>query len=201
MMNKRQPMNSNTKAAWKPSLAFIRTVEENAAGLRSLVSLGPTEAADAHAIATRLGILVVSLDDIRNLSRESYNHLVNVDASVWSGMSVPLAEGQFVVLLHPRQTRERANVTLAEEAVHVYLKHSPSQLIRNPDGTVRRVYDEAVEREAYWTAAATLLPSKAVAQAVWHGCTVEAIASKYNVSIELVQFRIKVLRLWRHKTT
>src|SRR3712207_7321483 len=42
---------------------------------RALVNLGPIEPADTHAIAARLGITVVSIDEIQNLSRESYDHL------------------------------------------------------------------------------------------------------------------------------
>jgi Zn-dependent peptidase ImmA (M78 family) len=87
-----------------------------------------------------------------------------------------------------------------EEVAHAYYKHRPSQFLTSEDGTVRRVYDKKIEDEAYFTAAATLLSSKATSQAVWRGDCVEDIASMYDVSEDLVLFRVKTLRLWSQLT-
>ncbi len=99
-------------------------------------------------------------------------------------------------LLHPSQTPERANVTIMEEVAHVHLGHQPSRLVATSSGMEKREYNETDEKEAYWTAAATLLPRHAVAQAVWRGQSVEDLAAAYGVSRECVEFRIKTLRLW-----
>lgn len=68
------------------------------------------------------------------------------------------------------------------------------------DDLYKRIYDDAVEQEAYWTAAAALLPSKAVAMAVYRGETADDLAVRYSVSSELAEMRIKTLGLWSHLT-
>jgi Zn-dependent peptidase ImmA (M78 family) len=114
---------------------------------------------------------------------------------------VPLPGGQTLVILNPRQTAERAAVTAVEEFAHAHYGHAPSRLERLPSGLVCRDYDAQAEREAYWTAAATLLPSEVVARAVWRRVCAEELATTLGVSTQLVEFRIKVLRLWKYYTT
>jgi Zn-dependent peptidase ImmA (M78 family) len=111
-------------------------------------------------------------------------------------MGVPLPEGRFLVLLHPNQTPERAAVTVMEEVAHAYFEHRPSRLVTERNGFARREYDKQIEQEAYWTAAAAMLPRLVVAHAVWRGQSAEDLATQYHVSVELAEFRIKVMRLW-----
>jgi hypothetical protein len=117
-------------------------------------------------MAPKFGIIVADLDDLTDLAPEDRAHLRSVDAKVWSGMGMPLPAGQLLVLLNPSQTPERAASTIMEEVAHAHLGHQPSQLVTEANGMVRRLYDAAIEREAKWTAAAALLPAKAVARAV-----------------------------------
>jgi Zn-dependent peptidase ImmA (M78 family) len=145
-------------------------------------------------------VRVVSLEELAALSSEDRLRLTNLDARVWSGMCVPLPDGSFLAILHPQQTPERANVTLMEEVCHAYFGHKPSRLERQPNGLMKREYDEDAERQAYWTAGATLLPSEVVAKAVWRGQTAEELAAEYGTSTELAEMRIKTLGLWDEYT-
>lgn len=175
--------------------AILRHVEEHAAQLRRRVGVGPEDRLDPRSLTDELKVRIAELQDVRGLSAEDRDHLANVDASVWSGAGVILPDGSTLVILHPRQTPERATSTIMEEICHAYYGHAPSQLITLPGGIVKRAYNAHQEREAYWTAAAALLPSKAVAQAVWRR-KAGTLASTYGVSREFVEFRIKILGLW-----
>jgi len=189
-------MVTSKGALQPPSPAFMRSLEEHATELRRRAGVGPTEPIDLSTVAGRLGVTTISLDDLPQLPPEDRELLLRVDARVWSGVGVPLSGDRVLVVLHPRQTKERAAVTLMEEVAHAYYGHAPSRMLPQSGGFVKREYDPTLEQEAYWTAAAALLPSVVVARSVWQSRSAEELAADYAVSVELVEFRIKTLRLW-----
>ena len=114
--------------------------------------------------------------------------------AVWSGSGRPLPNGKLFVMLNANQTRERMNVTLLEEVAHRYYDHDP--VVLGSDG--RHNYNAAQEQEAYWTAAAALLPMVVVAKAVRRGETAAELGKRYGASQELAEMRIRTLGLWNH---
>ncbi len=78
--------------------------------------------------------------------------------------------------------------------------HKPSRLAIknvNKDGqTIARDYRAEIEEEAYSIGAAALVPYSALSRMVNQGKTSREIAEHFNVSRELVEYRIKVSRLW-----
>lgn len=178
-----------------PTRAFMRRIEEHALAMRRRGNLGPTEPINPRELAAKFGIVVAAIDSI-GLTAEARLRLASVDAREWSGGARPLPDGRTVVLLHPGQTPERAAVTLMEEAAHVYHGHQPSRFVQLPSGLIRREHNPVVEQEAYWTAAAVLLPSRAVAMAVWKGRSAQELAAEYGISVELTEFRIKTWGFW-----
>ena len=87
-----------------------------------------------------------------------------------------------------------------EEICHVFLGHKPSRLSvekRNNKGQIiARDYNHAIEEEAYSTGAAALVPYTALCRMVEQGRTSSEIARHFYVSRALVEYRIKVSRLW-----
>jgi Zn-dependent peptidase ImmA (M78 family) len=87
-----------------------------------------------------------------------------------------------------------------EEICHVFLGHKPSRLaIENRDKNgkiIARDYNHTIEEEAYSTGAAALVPYTALRRMVEDGKSSQAIARHFYVSRALVEFRIKVSRLW-----
>ena len=87
-----------------------------------------------------------------------------------------------------------------EEICHVFLGHKPSRLAietRDKHGKViARDYNHAIEEEAYSTGAAALVPYRSLKRFVEEGKTAAQIARHFNVSRALVEFRIKISRLW-----
>lgn len=198
MMSKQMDIRKKTNPArtWQPTREFLQFIEGHAAILRQRAKVGPSDRLDPRQLTQELGITVASLNDLVALTPEDRELLSGVDAKEWSGMGIPLSTDKLLVILHPNQTPERASVTIMEEVCHSYFGHKPSQLITQASGIVKRQYDEIAEREAYWTASATLLPSEVVAKAVWRGRSAEEIAIRFGASTQLVEMRIKTLLLW-----
>lgn len=182
--------------AQPPTREFMRQIEKQAILIRERANIGPLEPFDPRLLVEQARMRLVYPEDVPDLHPEVRDHLCNLEPTIWSGMGKELDDGTILVLLHPNMTVERENVTIMEEVCHAHYGHEPSELITYPAGFKERKYDERIEQEAYWTAAAVLLPAKAVALAVWNGKNAEDLAITYNVSVELAEMRIKTLGLW-----
>jgi hypothetical protein len=64
-------------------------------------------------------------------------------------------------------------------------------------GGYGRTFDENEEHDAFYLAAATLLPESVISKAVKEKANVVQLANDYGTSPELVEYRIKRLGLWR----
>lgn len=158
---------------------------------------------DPFSLARFANLFVASFDEIEPLlSEETRQHLTGDGKDLWSGgaASHTLPGGERLIILNPTHSRNRQNATLMEEICHVFLGHKPSRLAveaRNKDGKViARDYNHAIEEEAYSTGAAALVPYTAIKRMVAEGLTSQQIARHFVVSRALVEYRIKVSRLW-----
>ena len=84
-----------------------------------------------------------------------------------------------------------------EEFFHIWLDHKPTRLRMFSNGESRRDFDRAKESEAYGSGAAALVPYKPLRAMLEGGHSVRAIADHYFVSEQLIEFRIRVSKLWR----
>jgi IrrE N-terminal-like domain len=192
----RRPPSSKQKPPPGEWAQFLRRVEDYGAEIRAIAKVSAGAPLDPRSLAPLFKVFVIPIEHIAQLSANDKDIILGLDPATWSGGGVDLPDGLTAVVLHPSQTQERAASTLLEEIAHAHLKHPPSRLIALPGGLRRREYDSAVEREAYWTAAAALLPAKVVARAVWQRAAGE-LSTAFGVSLELVEFRIKILGLWQ----
>jgi hypothetical protein len=180
-----------------------RQFELYALGFRDFAGLRPEVPLDPFRLASFANLLVVSFDQIKGLSSEARDHLLGAASEKWSGgaCSLPLPDGRKIVILNPNHGRMRTNATLMEEVSHVFLGHQPSRLkvvAETENGqTVSREYRKADEEAAYGTGAAALVPFAALRRFVLAGQTTTMIAKHFHVSRELVEYRLKVTRLWR----
>lgn len=167
------------------------------AGLRS-----DDQRLDPHSLARFAKLMVVPFEAVRALSSESREHLLGSGKNAWSGgaASARLPDGSRLIILNPTHGVNRQNATLMEEISHVFLGHKPSKLAverRDRSGKINaREYDRAIEEEAYGTGAAALVPYSALKRMVLAGKTSAQIANHFYVSRALVEFRIKISRLW-----
>lgn len=180
-----------------------RRFELHALGFRDFAGIGCEVPLDPFRLARFANLLVVNFDQIKGLSHEVRDHLLGEASEKWSGgaCSVPLPDGRKIVILNPNHGRMRTNATLMEEVSHVFLGHQPSRLkvvAETKDGrTVSREYRKTDEEAAYGTGAAALVPFSALRRFLLDGQTSQQIAKHFHVSRELVEYRLKVTRLWR----
>ena len=158
---------------------------------------------DPFKLAQYAKLFVASFDDIEPLlTDETRAHLIGSGKDAWSGgaASQTLPDGRKLIILNPTHGRNRQNATLMEEVCHVFLGHKPSRLAierRDKHGKIiARDYNESIEEEAYGTGAAALVPYSALKRMVESGRTSREIARHFCVSQALVEYRIKVSRLW-----
>jgi hypothetical protein len=126
------------------------------------------------------------------------DHLRGAGSREWSGAAIPMKDGVLVVYndAHPH-TRIRA--TLMEEYFHLRLGHPPSIVRVYVEAGARRSYDATVESDAYASGAATLVPYVALRKAIERGEPVASIGRSLEVSPALVEYRLKVTKLWARR--
>ncbi len=180
-----------------------RAFELQGLGLRDFAGVGADGPLDPFKLATFANLLVVDFADIKALSQEAKDHLLGVAAQDWSGgaCSIPLPDGRKIVILNPKHGRLRTNATLMEEVSHVFLGHQPNRLkvvAQDERGrTMARDYRRADEEAAYGVGAAALVPFAALRKLVYEGRASAEIARHFHVSRDLVEYRLKVTRLWQ----
>lgn len=180
-----------------------RQYELRAQGLREFAGLRrDEEPLDPFALADYAKLLVIDFEKIKGLSEETRVHLLGTGVNSWSGgtSSRPLPNGWRLVILNPRHGAQRNNATLMEEVCHVFLGHKANRLhivAEDENGkTASRDYNDADEEAAYAVGAAALVPFASLRRFVLRGKTSREIAQHFNVSRELIEYRIKVSRLW-----
>ncbi len=181
-----------------------RNYEIKAIGLREFAGLRrDEERLNPFDLAKYANLLVASFDQIEPfLSEETKQQLLNDGKDKWSGgaCSQTLPDGRKLIILNPTHGANRQNATLMEEISHVFLGHKPSRLAitnYNKEGKViARDYHAEIEEEAYSVGAAALVPYSALRRFILQGKTSREIARHFNVSQELVEFRMKISRLW-----
>jgi len=180
-----------------------RQYELQALGLRDFARVPPDAALNPFALARFANLLVVDFDKLRDLSQQTRDHLLGAAAEEWSGgaTSRALSDGRKVVILNPTHGNARTNATLMEEICHVFLGHQANRLaiLANDEHgkTLARDYHKADEEEAYATGAAALVPYGALRRLILKGREATEIAKHFRVSKDLIEYRLKVTRLWR----
>lgn len=172
-------------------------MEEMAEQFRDDLGVGIDEQFDALQVRIE-GVDVFVPGEILDFDSDCISYLTGEGSDQWSAMSVPLDldADRWAVLRNDQHQLVRQKVTYLEECWHIMLGHKLTKVAKVSD-SFGRTYDSTEEHDAYYLAAATLLPKAAVSNCVEQGESSEAIASKFGVSQPLVEYRIKRLGLWK----
>lgn len=181
-----------------------RDYEIRAIGLREFAGLHKDdERLNPFDLARYAKLLVASFEQIEPfLTPDTRAHLLGEGKDKWSGgaCSQALSDGRKLIVLNPTHGENRHNATLMEEICHVFLGHKPSRLaienVNKQGKQIARDYREADEEAAYSVGAAALVPYASLRRFVEAGKTSREIARHFNVSRELVEYRMKISRLW-----
>ena len=180
-----------------------RQFELHALGFRDFARVRAGAPLNPFRLAKFAGLLVVDFEQVKGLDPQAREHLLGAASEQWSGgaCSLPLPDGRRIVILNPNHGPARTNATLMEEISHVFLGHKPSRLkvvAETENGqTVSREYRRSDEEQAYATGAAALVPFSALKKLIHDGERSQQIAAHFRVSRDLVEYRLKVTRLWR----
>lgn len=178
-----------------------RKVELKALGLREFARVRNDWPLNPFDLARFANLIVLNFDQVKGLSESAREHLLGPASEAWSGGACSLPNGMKLVILNPKHGRARTNATLMEEICHVFLGHQPNRLsivTKDERGKVMaRDYRKADEEEAYGVGAASLVPYAALKSLLLQGKSPSEIAARFRVSRELVEYRMKVTRLWR----
>lgn len=178
-----------------------RRFELKALGLRDFARVRPDSPLNPFELARFANLLVVKFEDLNGLSEATKALLLGPESEHWSGGACTLPDGMKLVVLNPNHGRARTNATLMEEICHVFLGHQPNRLsvvTKDEKGKVlARDYRKTDEEEAYGVGAAALVPYVSVKKLLLKGKTPSEIATHFHVSRQLVEYRMKVTRLWR----
>jgi transcriptional regulator with XRE-family HTH domain len=144
------------------------------------------------------GVRILTIRQIEGLAPEVTSHLEGAGAATWSAMSMPLDEEKdlWVIVRNEKHPLVRQHVSLLEEFWHILLGHKLTRIAKVAD-VYGRTFDENEEHDAFYLAAATLLPESVIRNAVQKKEDIKQLAKHYGMSPELVEYRIKRLGLWR----
>jgi Zn-dependent peptidase ImmA (M78 family) len=167
--------------------------EENAQKIRRNLGLDYDSPFNPFFVMEENGVKVQFADELAALFEdpEFLKTIKGIDAATWSGGGFFVGE-DLVIVLNRNQTSERMNVTILEEISHRHYNHQMNTL----DSLGRKNLNRDEENEAFFTAAAVLLPAKIIAQAIYKSTNIEEISEKFGASSELIEMRIKQLSLW-----
>jgi hypothetical protein len=174
--------------------------EPHAEILRGLLGVSPRQVLDPYKLAEKVGLRLVDVGVLcEQLGPEIMERVLVRDKDGWSGgvFAHPLPDGTLVCILNSTHGARRTKITLMEEVAHVYLKHRPTGLTRSADGLRMRDYDKAQEEDAYGVGAAALLPWTTFFRALNAGTTISQLADDYDVSEQLVKYRIQITGAYR----
>jgi len=114
----------------------------------------------------------------------------------WSGMALRLDDGSDLIIYNDSHPETRVRATLMEEFFHLRLNHPRSRIQLLEDGSHKRTVDHEVERIAFGSGAAALVPFCRLKAMVAAGSSVHEIARVFGVSSDLVTFRMNVTKLY-----
>lgn len=129
------------------------------------------------------------------MAQEQIDHFRGPGSAAWSGVGIPLPDGGALVVFNDSHPPSRIRATLMEEFFHLRLGH-PATAVRVYQDGQSRTHDPDVESEAYGSGAAALVPYLALRERLTRGEPPRSIAAHFEVSRDLVMFRIKVTRLY-----
>ena len=192
---KTQPRGDEIESV-RPLRLSKSDMEEIAKAFRKSLNLEASAPLDALKVRIR-GVESIGIDAIDCLDEQDRNYLIGAASSEWSAMSIPIDidEEEWVILRNRAHPEVRQRVTYLEECWHIMLGHRLTKIAKISDA-YGRTFEDTEEDEAYYLAAASLLPQDSVKNAVKKKIPAAELAEKYGVSEQLVEYRIKRLGLW-----
>ena len=169
--------------------------ERHAMSLRRGLQLQPEERLPVRESYSRLQHVTIQAHGDSGCAQVYIDSFRGPLRGTWSACALAFGH-QVVVLYNDSHSPARTRASLMEEYFHLQLGHPPTR-IRLHSGGANRSFSSDVEEAAYHSGAAALVPYSGLRKAVNEGLDVAAIATRYEVSWSLVEFRAKVTKQYR----
>jgi len=162
---------------------------------RRELNLQPTDSLDARRLATHLGVIVWTADQVPELDQQYLKVLTKEDPDSWS--AVTLCTGsRDLIIVNSIHSEGRLASDIMHELAHIILGHEPARVEVSKDGfLILSTYNKEQEEEAKWLSGCLLLPREALLLIRRLGLNPEIAAAKYGVSVPMLTFRQNVLKL------
>ena len=157
-----------------------------AVGLRRQMGLAAAAPINLDELATRLGLLVISIKELADVCPEQVAQLCETDKGAFSALLLP-ADNRRIILLNDGCSPGRRNSNLAHEIAHALLAHPSTQPF---DHAGCRNFDGDMEGQANCLAGHILIPNEAAQKIVWSDHDLEAVCDEYGVSRRMLNFRL-----------
>lgn len=169
---------------------FKTESERRASEWRARLGLRPESPLDPRRIAVELAIPVISMSDllVHGLKKASLLHLSGPGVEDFSAATLGLASKWVIVENETHSVGRRSN-SVAHEVAHILLEHPPHPPFAN--GGARNLHQD-LEDEADWLGQTLLVPRPAALAVVRDRLDLEAAATKYGVSQQLMRLRLNV---------
>lgn len=169
---------------------FKTWAEEISLRVRRKLKLPDAAPLDPLQLAELLSVLVLPLNELRDMPEDCRRRLINDHSENWSAITVANGNHHLIVI-NTAHAATRRNSDLAHELAHVILGHEPSMMFASPgSGIALRTHNKEQEEEANWLAGCLLLPRDALLSIRRRRLTDEEACREYGVSIAMLRFRL-----------
>jgi hypothetical protein len=164
---------------------FRAQAEREALRLRQELGVPATAPVDVSAIATLLGVRVVSAEEL--VDRARLEELERLQAFSFSAVTFDVG-GHSVIVTNPLRSPARLASDIAHELAHLLLQHELSE-IQELDGVPFRTCRPDQEEQATAFGGTVMLPRPLLLAAAARGQGPVEIASECGVTVEMARFR------------
>jgi Zn-dependent peptidase ImmA (M78 family) len=169
---------------------FKTWAEEISLRVRSKLKLPDAAPLDPLQLAELLSVLVLPLNELRDMPEDCRRRLINDHSENWSAITVANGNHHLIVI-NAAHAATRRNSDLAHELAHVILGHEPSMMFASPgSGITLRTHNKEQEDEANWLAGCLLLPRDALLSIRRRRLADEEACQEYGVSLAMLRFRL-----------
>lgn len=172
---------------------FKAQAERRSIELREELGLRDRDELPMELLANRLGAELRSAADLIDISR-----LERIDAlqpGAFSACTFEIGDRR-VIVWNPLSTAARTQSDIAHELSHLDLKHKVQE-VKTVGALTFFGCDPDEEQEANWQAGCFLLPRPLLVAELRAGNTVAGIAERYNVSLQMAQYRVRATGVQR----
>jgi hypothetical protein len=156
------------------------------------LNLSPTDPLDPRRLAELLNVKVWTAEDVPDLDPEYLQTLLYEDSSSWSAVTLKVGL-QTLTIVNSSHSKARQSSDLMHELAHLIIGHEPSRIDVSEDGLlILHTFEKKLEDEANWLAGCLLLPRDALMFARKQKFSDKEIQSKYGVSADMLQYRLRM---------